>query len=159
MRRLLAVLRDSEDAAGDGLTPQPSLAQLDELVEQVRSSGLPVDLEVSGEPGIVPPGVDLSAYRILQEALTNVLKHAGTEVRARVQVTYRPDQVDIAVSDDGRLLVNGGEATRGSDGHGLINIRERVAVVGGTVEAGLGQDGGFVVRAHLPYVVGPGSTR
>src|SRR4029078_6682996 len=82
MRRLLAVLRDTEDAEGHGLTPQPSLARLEDLVEQVRSSGLPVDLEVSGEPGIVPPGVDLSAYRIVQESLTNVLKHAGNKARA-----------------------------------------------------------------------------
>jgi len=159
MRRLLAVLRDTEDAAGDGLTPQPSLSRLEELVAQVRSSGLPVDLELSGEPGIVPPGVDLSAYRIVQEALTNVIKHAGTKARARVRVTYLLDQVDVAVSDDGRLPANGSEATRRSDGHGLINIRERVAVVGGTVWAGPGPDGGFVVRAHLPYSVEPGSTR
>ena len=158
MRRLLAVLHDTEDAAGDGLMPQPSLSRLEELVEQVRSSGLGVDLEVSGAPGIVPPGVDLSAYRIIQEALTNVLKHAGTKVRARVQVTYGPDDVDVAVSDDGRLPVHDGEAWRLGDGHGLINIRERVAVVGGTVTAGPGQDGGFVVRAHLPYSLEPGST-
>jgi signal transduction histidine kinase len=159
MRRLLAVLRDTEDVTTDGLMPQPSLSRLEELVEQVRGSGLPVDLEVSGEPGIVPPGVDLSAYRIVQEALTNVLKHAGTTARARVQVTYRPDDVDVAVIDDGRLWVSGGEATRHGDGHGLINIRERVAVVGGTVKAGPGPDGGFVVHAHLPYSVEPGSTR
>jgi signal transduction histidine kinase len=159
MRRLLAVLRDTEDVTTDGLMPQPSLSRLEELVEQVRGSGLPVDLEVSGEPGIVPPGVDLSAYRIVQEALTNVLKHAGTKARARVQVTYRPDDVDVAVIDDGRLWVSGGEATRHGDGHGLINIRERVAVVGGTVKAGPGPDGGFVVRAHLPFSVEPGSTR
>ena len=159
MRRLLAVLRDTEDPARDGLTPQPSLSRLEELVEQVRRSGLPVDLELSGEPGIVPPGVDLSAYRIVQEALTNVIKHAGTKARARVHVTYRPGQVDVAVSDDGRLPVNGGEETRRGDGHGLINIRERVAVVGGTVEAGPGPDGGFLVHAHLPYSVEPGSAR
>ena len=157
MRRLLAVLRDTEDAAGDGLVPQPSLSRLEELVEQVRSSGLAVELEVCGEPRIVPPGVDLSAYRIVQEALTNVLKHAGTMARARVQVTCRPDDVDVVVSDDGRL--NAGEARRGDNGHGLINIRERVAVVGGTVTAGPGPDGGFEVRAHLPYSVEPGSTR
>jgi signal transduction histidine kinase len=159
MRRLLAVLHDTEDAAGDGLMPQPSLSRLEELVDQVRSSGLAVDLEVSGEPGIVPPGIDLSAYRIVQEALTNVLKHAGTNARARVEVTYKPDDVDVAVSDDGRLLVSGGDAKRRGDGHGLINIRERVAVVGGTVRAGPGPDGGFVVRAHLPYSVEPGRAR
>jgi signal transduction histidine kinase len=158
MRRLLAVLSDTEDTSRDGLTPQPSLSRLEELLEQVRSSGLPVDLEVSGEAGIVPPGVDLSAYRIVQEALTNVLKHAGTKAQARVQVTYGADDVSVAVSDDGRLLVDGGTVTRRGDGHGLMNIRERVAVAGGTVRAGPGPDGGFVVRAWLPYSVGPGST-
>lgn len=157
MRRLLAVLRDTEDAGPDGLVPQPSLSRLEELVEQVRSSGLTVDLEVSGTPGIVPPGVDLSAYRIVQEALTNVLKHAGPRARARVQVVYTPDDVDVAVSDDGRLPANAGQGTRRAEGHGLINIRERVAVVGGTVTSGPGPDGGFVVRAHLPHSVDPRS--
>jgi signal transduction histidine kinase len=153
MRRLLGVLGETEDAPHDGLAPQPSLSRLDELVEQVRSSGLPVDLEMCGEPGVVPPGVDLSAYRIVQEALTNVIKHAGSMTRARVRVTYLPDQVDVSVSDDGRLPVDSSDATRRVDGHGLINIRERVAVLGGTVSAGPGPDGGFVVRAHLPYSV------
>lgn len=168
MRRLLAVLHDSEDPAGDGLVPQPSLSGLEELVEQVRSSGPAVDLEVSGEPGVVPPGVDLSAYRIVQEALTNVLKHAGTTARANVKVTYGPSAVDVAVCDDGHPPGNAGEAgeaeeadeaRRGGEGHGLINIRERVAVVGGTVTAGPGPGGGFVVRAHLPYSREPRSTR
>jgi signal transduction histidine kinase len=159
MRRLLAVLRDTEDAAVDGLTPQPSLSRLGDLVDQVRSSGLAVDLEVSGEPGIVPPGVDLSAYRIVQEALTNVLKHAGTNTRACVEVTYKHDDVDVAVSDDGPLRASAVEAGRRGEGHGLINIRERVAVVGGTVTAGPGPNGGFVVRAHLPYSVESGSPR
>ncbi|HET6627966.1 MAG TPA: histidine kinase [Nocardioidaceae bacterium] len=160
MRRMLAALRDTEDGAGHGLSPQPSLSRLEELVEQVRSSGLTVDLELSGEPGIVPPGVDLSAYRIVQEALTNVIKHAGgTNARARVNVSYLRDQIELTVSDDGPLPVNGSEATRRSNGHGLINIRERVAVVGGTVWTGPGPDGGFEVRAHLPYSVEPRSTR
>ncbi len=155
MRRLLGVLRDTDDAPSDGFTPQPSLSRLEDLVEQVRTSGLPVDLEMCGEPGVVPPGVDLSAYRIVQEALTNVIKHAGSKTRARVRVSYLPDQVDVAVSDDGRLDVDSSEATRPSDGHGLISIRERVAVLGGTVWAGPGPDGGFVVSAHLPYFVEP----
>jgi signal transduction histidine kinase len=160
MRRMLAALRDTEDVVGHGLRPQPSLSRLEELVEQVRSSGLPVDLRLSGEPGVVPPGVDLSAYRIVQEALTNVIKHAGgTMAQARVQVTYLRDQVQLTVSDDGPLSVTGTEATRRGNGHGLINIRERVAVVGGTVWTGPGPGGGFVVRAHLPYSVEPGITR
>ncbi len=159
MRRLLSVLRANDDPSANGLTPQPSLSRLEELVEQVRSSGVTVDLELSGDPGSLPPGVDLSAYRIVQEALTNVIKHAGGKARVRVRVTYLPDQVDVAVSDDGPPAENGGEATTRSGGRGLINIRERVAVVGGRVWAGPGPDGGFVVRAHLPYFVEPGSTR
>jgi signal transduction histidine kinase len=159
MRRLLAVLRDTEDDAGGGLTPQPSLSRLDDLVEQVRSSGLPVDLELSGAPGVVPPGVDLSAYRIIQEALTNVIKHAGPTAQARVQVTYRPDQVVVAVRDDGRLAASSDDGRRTGEGRGLINIRERVAVVGGTVEAGPGPDGGFLVCARLPYSADPGTSR
>ena len=159
MRRLLAVLHGSEDATVDGLVPQPSLLRLEGLVEQVRSSGLTVDLEVSGEPGVLPPGVDLSAYRIVQEALTNVLKHAGTMARASVTVTYEPNAVDVAVCDDGQPSGNAGEPRRRGEGHGLINIRERVAVVGGAVTAEPGPDGGFAVRAHLPYSVEPRSTR
>lgn len=159
MRRLLAVLRESEDGDGDGLVPQPSLSQLEGLVEQVRSSGLTVDLEVSGGPRVVPPGVDLSAYRIVQEALTNVLKHAGTMARASVTVTYGPNAVDVAVCDDGQPAVDASQARRGGEGHGLINIRERVAVVGGAVTAEPGPDGGFAVRAHLPHSVEPRSTR
>jgi signal transduction histidine kinase len=159
MRRLLAVLRDTEDRDDGGLAPQPSLSRLGELVRQVRSSGLAVDLEVCGEASSVPPGVDLSAYRIVQEALTNVLKHAGTKARACVKVTYRPDGVDVAVSDDGPARSRVGEGLRRGDGQGLINIRERVAVVGGTVEVGPRRQGGFLVRAHLPYSVQAESTR
>lgn len=162
MRRLLAVLGDTDDPDSAGLTPQPSLSRLPELVEQVRGSGLPVDLEVTGEPRLVPPGVDLSAYRIVQEALTNVLKHAGSSARARVQVTCGPNDVDVSVSDDGRAGVagvGGREATRPGTGRGLINIRERVAVLGGSVRAGPGPDGGFVVRAHLPYSASTGSSQ
>jgi signal transduction histidine kinase len=159
MRRLLAVLRDSDEVSSDGLAPQPSLLRLGELVDVVRSSGLAVDMKVSGQPRNVPPGVDLSAYRIVQEALTNVMKHAGTTARARVEVIYRPDDVDVVVSDDGRLPRNAREEGRQNDGRGLINIRERVAVVGGTVEAGPGRDRGFVVRAHLPYSMESGTLR
>jgi signal transduction histidine kinase len=96
----------------------------------------------------VPPGVDLSAYRIIQEALTNVLKHAGPSATARVSVTFGTDDLDILVSDTGVVGSNGN-----GRGHGLIGIRERVAVVGGQVEAGPGPEGGFVVHAHLPYAV------
>ena len=148
MRRLLAVLRDTEPngRGTEDHTPQPSLAHLDLLLDQVRSSGVPVDLEVAGNPRAVPPGVDLSAYRIVQEALTNVLKHAGPAT-AQVRLDYDADQLRVIVADDGA----GGSI--GDSGHGLVGIRERVAVVGGEVSAGPGADGGFVITARLPYSV------
>ena len=146
MRRLLGLLRSTDD---DGRAePQPSLDRLDELVEEVRSSGLPVDLEVSGDPLPVPPGLDLSAYRIVQEALTNVLKHAGPQARARVHLTYGADDLEVAVTNSGTTSSPGS-----GTGHGLIGIRERASVAGGSVEAGPA-DGGYVVRARLPYLLG-----
>lgn len=154
MRRLLAVLRDTDTADGGRSAPQPSLANLDRLVEQVRGTGLPVDVEVEGHPGVVPPGVDLSAYRIVQEALTNVVKHAGDGARARVRVAYSPDDLEVTVSDDGRGPAGPVDA---GGGHGLVGIRERVAVVGGSVEAHPRDDGGFVVSARLPYALEPSS--
>ncbi len=145
MRRLLAILRDTE---GDATTsPQPSLSRLDELLEDVRGSGLPVQVSTAGHHD-VPPGVDLSAFRIIQEALTNVLKHAGPAT-ARVELTYGDDDLTLRVSDDGRSV----PAMNGGRGHGLLGIRERVAVVGGEVEAGPCPTGGFEVRARLPYSV------
>jgi signal transduction histidine kinase len=146
MRRLLAILRDTE---GDAATaPQPSLARLDELLDDVRGSGLPVEVSTAGDNLDVPPGVDLSAYRIIQEALTNVLKHAGP-ASARVELTYGPDDLTLRVTDDGKVA----SAPNGSPGHGLLGIRERVAVVGGEVNAGPCPDGGFEVRARLPYSI------
>jgi signal transduction histidine kinase len=143
MRRLLGLLREN----GEDLTlvPQPSIAHLDRLTSQVSAAGLPVELSIEGAPVELPPGVDLSAYRILQEALTNALKHAGPAT-ARVTVRYGADELDLEVSDDGRGSTNGG-----APGHGLTGIRERVAVFGGDVEAGARTDGGFAVRARLPY--------
>jgi signal transduction histidine kinase len=148
MRRLLAVLRDTDTDPEARQAPQPSLAGLDALVEQVRASGLQVETAIAGEAGDVPPGVDLSAYRIIQEALTNVLKHAGPQAHASVRISYRPDDIDITVVDDGP-----GAATSNGHGHGLVGIRERVAVVGGTVDAGPADGGGFSVHARLPYSV------
>lgn len=144
MRRLLAVLRDSEGDAGTA--PLPSLARLDDLVADVRGSGLPVEVEQTGHGGAVPPGVDLSAYRIIQEALTNVLKHAGAAT-ATVRLDYGSDDLRVTVTDTGQ----GG--TPHGPGHGLIGIRERVAVVGGEIEVGPTDGGGFAVRARLPYSV------
>lgn len=142
MRRLVGLLR--EDDGGIGLAPQPSLARLDDLVGQVRAAGLPVEVHVEGERTDLPPGVDLSAYRIVQEALTNALKHAGP-ARARVVLRYAPGGIDVEVRDDG----GGGGGADGS-GHGLAGIRERVAIYGGDLDAGPLPDGGFAVRAHLP---------
>lgn len=146
MRRLLFLLRETDDDPGAG--PQPSLAHMDSLIEKARASGLPVQLEITGTAGAAPPGVDLSAYRIIQESLTNVLRHGGTSATARVIVAYGADEVEVTVADTGK-----GVAGSGGRGHGLIGIRERVAVVGGHVEAGPAESGGFVVNAHLPYEV------
>jgi signal transduction histidine kinase len=145
MRRLLGMLRKDDD--GLALTPQPSLSRVDALVRQMAEAGLPVDVEVEGDPVPLAPGIDLSAYRIVQEALTNALKHAGPG-RARVVITYRRDEIELEVSDDG-----GGPALAAAPGgHGLVGMRERVALYGGELESGLGSAGGFVVRARLPFV-------
>ncbi len=144
MRRLLALLRDTEGDAAHA--PQPSLARLDDLVADVEDSGLPVLVETTGDDTGIPPGVDLSAYRIIQEALTNVLKHAGPAT-ATVSLTFGADDLTLAVTDTG----SGGHVN--GTGHGLVGIRERVAVVGGEVEVGPGPDGGFALRARLPYSV------
>lgn len=142
MRRLVEMLKEDEELA---LTPQPSLAHLGLLVQQVCEAGLPVELEVQGEPQSLPPGVDLSAYRIVQEALTNALKHAGP-ARARVTVRYAADQLELEVSDDG--VGSSGPADGG--GHGLVGMRERVAVFGGELEADRRLEGGYRLRATLP---------
>jgi signal transduction histidine kinase len=158
MRRLLAVLRDTEDHPDGRAAPQPSLTNLDHLVDQVRAAGLPVELAVTGRPEDhdvpVPPGVDLSAYRIVQEALTNVLKHAGPTATARVEVDYGADSLRVTVLDDGVGPLEASGGVRDGSGHGLAGIRERVAVIGGRVEAGSGPSGdGFVVTAVLPYAL------
>jgi signal transduction histidine kinase len=146
MRRSLGVLRDQEDAPMR--EPQPGLAELDGLLEQAREAGLEVELEVEGEPRILPRGVDLSAYRIVQEALTNTIKHAGP-VRSRVLLRYGERELAVEVADDGPGPSVNGAGT--SSGLGLLGMRERVASHGGEVEAGSGADGGFVVRASLPF--------
>jgi signal transduction histidine kinase len=146
MRRLLAVLRDTEGDAAT--TPQPSLARLGDLVADVRDSGLAVVLVETGADRDIPPGVDLSAYRIVQEALTNVLKHASA-ASATVSLSYGDDELRLSVRDDG---VGSSSSTNGT-GHGLVGIRERVAVVGGEIETGPLAGGGFEVTARLPYSV------
>lgn len=140
--RLLGLLR--EDGAELGLAPQPRVDDLPKLVDEVGAAGLPVDLRVEGTPRALPLGVDLSVYRIAQEALTNARKHSA-DARAQVVLRYEDDAVELAVENDGVAATNG---HRG--GHGLIGMRERVAVFGGTLEAGPRPDGGFRVLARLP---------
>jgi signal transduction histidine kinase len=140
MRRLLGLLREDGEL---GLAPQPRLADLDALAEQMRLAGLPVEVELEGNPRPLPIGVDLSVYRIAQEALTNALKHAGP-ARARLVLRYRDSEVELEVVDDGSSSANG------DGGHGLIGMRERVAVFGGTLEADRLPEGGFRVLARLP---------
>jgi signal transduction histidine kinase len=148
MRRLLAVLR-GDGRATPSLAPQPGLAQVPILVEQVRRAGLPVELTVEGEPRPLPAGVDLSAYRIVQEALTNAVKHAGPG-RALVVVRYGERDLELQVSDDGR----GGPAGGNGAGQGLLGMRERVNLFGGELHAGPLPAGGFRVAARLPIGTG-----
>jgi signal transduction histidine kinase len=183
MRRLLGLLRDGDREDAAALAPQPSLEHLESLAAAAREAGLPVEVTVEGEPRPLPAGVDLSAYRIVQEALTNSLKHAGP-ARAEVRIRYGRDVLEVQVTDDGLggrgaatavsgsgLVVvtlgrhgavrNGVESASGrrsidSDrrdrrsGHGLIGMRERVALFGGTLEAGARPGGGYRVAARLP---------
>ena len=146
MRRLLGMLRQGDQELA--LVPQPSLRYLDALVAQVKEAGLPVELSVEGEPAALPPGVDLSAYRIVQEALTNALKHAGPAT-AQVVVRYGAEHLEVDVTDTGRRPT----ADDGA-GHGLVGMRERVTLFGGELEAGHRREGGFAVRARLPLASG-----
>jgi len=143
LRRLLGILRSEDQQLAIG--PQPGLDSLQSLIEQVRASGLPVELRVEGEPVHLPAGIDLSAYRIVQEALTNVVKHAG-QASAEIVIRYRERELELDVVDDGR----GGSTSVNGSGHGLIGMRERVALYGGTLETGARNGGGYVVRARLP---------
>jgi signal transduction histidine kinase len=144
MRRVVGALRDSD--GGPALAPQPSLSRIDTLVAHARETGLPVDLEIEGKPVALPAGVDLTAYRLVQEGLTNTIKHASAK-HADVRVRYDGDHVEIEVCDDGRG-VDGRASTAG--GHGLVGMRERVSIYGGELEAGGGAEGGYRLRARLP---------
>jgi signal transduction histidine kinase len=142
MRRLLGMLRtDGEQIA---LAPQPSLRFIDELVTHVAAAGISLDVSVEGEPVELPTGIDVSAYRIIQEALTNTLKHAGPAT-ARLVIKYGADTLELEVSDSGS-----GTAAHDAKGHGLIGMRERVSLYGGKFEAGPADGGGFRVQARLP---------
>ena len=143
MRRLLGMLRSGD--APESLTPQPGLRDVPTLVTQLREAGLPVELSVDGERRELPVGIELSAYRIVQEALTNALKHAGN-AQARVHVRYGADSLELEIVDDGR----GTAASVSGGGHGLVGMRERVALYGGRLDAGRSPSGGFAVRVLLP---------
>ena len=144
MRRLLGVLRESDDVST--FAPQPGVAQLDDLVEQVRASGLPITFAVDGPPVTMSEGRQLTVYRIVQEALTNTLKHGGPRVAASVRLLYADDALEVRVDDDGR----GAAAHDDGRGHGLAGMRERVAVYGGEVHAAPRHGGGFEVMARIP---------
>jgi len=151
LRRLLGVLRQGSEPQGD-LAPVPGLADLDGLLAEVAKAGLAVKLRVNGTRPPLPAGVDLSAYRIVQEALTNVVKHAGP-ARAQVVVGYRDQDVTVEVTDDGRGVVTSVSDGRAGTGHGLIGMRERVQAFGGDFQAGPCPGGGFRVAARLPLAV------
>jgi len=142
MRRLLGMLRDETD---DPLHPQPGLADVPTLITQLRDAGLAVRLEMVGEPRELPVGIELSGYRIVQEALTNALKHAG-DAQATVYVRYGSDSLELEISDDG----GGGRDSSLPGGHGLVGMRERVALYGGRFRASRNPAGGFTVHALLP---------
>ncbi|MGK5551146.1 sensor histidine kinase [Actinomadura kijaniata] len=146
MRRLVGVLRENAHESGDGYAPQPGVEQLAELVDQMHRSGLPVTLTVDGTPIEVSEGRQLTIFRVVQEALTNTLKHGGPRAAARVTVRYAPDAIEVRVSDDGR----GAAAPDDGRGHGLVGMRERVAVYGGRVRAAPRPGGGFEVIARIP---------
>jgi signal transduction histidine kinase len=149
MRRLFGVLR--EEGEGVSLAPQPGLGELGRLAEQVRATGLDVDVRTEGEPSDLPPGLDLAAYRIVQEAVTNALRHSGGG-RVWVRLVHRPGELEVVVEDDGRGLARAAEDGR-RPGHGLRGIRERAELYGGTLDVGPGSRGGTRVSARLPVGV------
>ena len=146
MRRLLGIMRTESERPA--LAPQPGLGTLPQLVEQVRQSGLPVELTVEGTPVKLPAGVDLSAYRIVQEALTNTLRHAGP-AHAWVAVRYEGEDVEIEVANDGTS-----DGVNDGGGHGLVGMRERAALCGGELRSGPRPGGGFKISARLPVAGG-----
>jgi signal transduction histidine kinase len=142
MRRMIAMLRSDR---ADSLAPEPGLADVATLVTQVREAGLPVDLRIEGAPSELPLGIELSGYRIIQEALTNALKHAG-DAHATVLIRYGHDSLELEIADDGP----GAPAALTSGGHGLVGMKERVALYGGKLEAAHRPGRGFAVRVLLP---------
>jgi signal transduction histidine kinase len=147
MRLLVGMLRDPEDRPAE-LSPVPGLADLDRLIADTAVAGVAAEVDVEGEIRPLLPAAEMSAYRIVQEALTNVVRHAGP-THARVRIGYRPAGLSIEVTDDGPRGQAPRPVTRAGGGHGLIGMRERAALFGGKVEAGP-YAGGFRVRATLP---------
>ncbi|MFD0690370.1 sensor histidine kinase [Actinomadura fibrosa] len=152
MRRIVGVLRTDRDAeqAGRELAPQPGLGDLGELLDHVRETGLSVQLWIEGEARTPSPGVDVAAFRLIQEALTNTLKHAGSQARAWVRLYYTDDDLTVEIEDDGRgtatIMADNGD----NPGHGLVGMYERVALYGGELRIGPRVGGGFGVRARFP---------
>jgi signal transduction histidine kinase len=147
MHRMLGVLRLQDDASADR-EPQPGVRDLEPLVSRARETGLQAELTVIGEPRELAPGVDLSVYRIVQEALTNVIRHAQAE-RVEVRLAYRPERLELEVVDDGQAAVTVPDEP--SEGHGLVGMRERVGLLGGELVAGPRLDAsGYRVYALLP---------
>jgi signal transduction histidine kinase len=154
LHRILGFLRRTGEA--DGTSPQPTLAELADLVDRMRAAGLDVGLEVTGSPVPLSPAVELSAYRIVQEALTNTLKHAGNHVRTQVVLDYRPAELRLSISDDGPPARPGngarpaGAGPGAGSGRGLIGMRERVGLLGGVLDAGPRAGTGYRVHATIP---------
>ncbi|MDQ0985205.1 sensor histidine kinase [Streptomyces sp. V2I9] len=152
MRRLLGVLRTGDGPESGEYVPQPDVRQIEDLVEQVRQTGLEVDFKVEGTPRPLPSGVELTAYRVVQEALTNTRKHGGPDAGASVRLVYFDDGLGLLIEDDGRGAAHELYEDGGADGagHGMIGMRERVGMVGGTLDAGPRPGGGFRISALLP---------
>jgi signal transduction histidine kinase len=149
LRRLLGLMRDGDESAAVR-EPQPTLAGLDDLVERARDAGLPVELRQEGTPFSLPMGCDLAAYRVVQESLTNALKHAGDGARATVLLRWSDDRLDLDISDTGQGLAVAAPDGDGPLGQGLLGMRERVALCGGDLQAGPSVRGGFRVHATIP---------
>ncbi|MFI1227109.1 MULTISPECIES: sensor histidine kinase [unclassified Streptomyces] len=152
MRRLLGVLRTGDAPESGEYVPQPDVEQIEDLVAQVRQTGLAVDFKVEGTPRPLPSGVELTAYRVVQEALTNTRKHGGPDAGASVRLVYFDDGLGLLIEDDGRGAAHELYEDGGADGagHGMIGMRERVGMVGGTLDAGPRPGGGFRISALLP---------
>ncbi len=154
MRSLLGVLRDSAAAPEPALAPQPGIEELGDLLEQARAAGLPVSLTVSGVPRPVPEGEALAVYRLVQESLTNIRKHAGPGVTATVSLGYAVERLQIRVTDNGRGAAAEAGTGLAAAGHGLAGMRERIELYGGAVRSGPRPGGGYEVVARLPLALG-----